>query len=135
MRKIGVVTVIATLALGVSVAQAGGGTVKASNYKFAPKALTITKGSKVTWKWVNGRHTVTFVKGSFNKALNKTHPSVSRTFTTPGTYKYYCTLPQEPGDDGQDRRPIASPRAARAGSRGAIVKSGTAKPETGRPGR
>ena len=74
MRKLGVVTVIATLALGVSVAQAGGGTVKASNYKFAPKALTITKGSKVTWKWVNGRHTVTFVKGSFNKALNKTQP-------------------------------------------------------------
>jgi plastocyanin len=101
MRKLGVVTVIATLALGVSLAQAGGGTVKASNYKFAPKALTITKGSKVTWKWVNGRHTVTFVKGSFNKALNKTHPSVSRTFATPGTYKYYCTFHKSLGMTGK----------------------------------
>jgi plastocyanin len=101
MRKLGIVTVIATLALGVSVAQAGGGTVKASNYKFAPKALTITKGSKVTWKWVNGSHTVTFVKGSFNKSLNKTHPSVSRTFATPGTYKYYCTFHKSLGMTGK----------------------------------
>jgi len=100
MRKLGVVTVIATLALGVSVAQAGGGTVKASNYKFAPKALTITKGSKVTWHWVNGSHTVTFVKGPFNKSLNKANPTRSRTFTTPGTYKYYCSFHRSLGMTG-----------------------------------
>jgi plastocyanin len=101
MRRVGIVTVIATLALGVTVAQAGGGTVKASNYKFAPKALTITKGNKVTWKWVNGRHTVTFVKGSFNKALNKTHPRASRTFKHRGTYKYYCTFHRSLGMKGK----------------------------------
>jgi plastocyanin len=101
MRKIGVVTVIATLALGVGVAQAGGGVVKASNYKFAPKTLTITKGSKVTWNWVNGSHTVTFVKGSFNKALNSTHKSVSRTFANPGTYKYYCSFHRSLGMTGK----------------------------------
>ena len=100
MRRFGAVTVIATLALGVSVAQAGGGTVKASNYKFAPKTLTITHGSKVTWKWVNGSHTVTFVKGTFNKSLNRTHPSVSRTFSTPGTYKYYCSFHRTLGMTG-----------------------------------
>jgi plastocyanin len=101
MRKVGVVTVIATLALGVSVAQAGGGTVKASNYKFAPKTLTITKGSKVTWNWVNGSHTVTFVKGTFNKPLNATHKSVARTFNNPGTYKYYCTFHRSLGMTGK----------------------------------
>jgi plastocyanin len=100
-RRAGTVTVIATLALGVGVAQAGGGTVKASNYKFAPKTLTITKGSKVTWKWVNGSHTVTFVKGSFDKALNKAHPSVSRTFKTAGTYKYYCSFHRTLGMTGK----------------------------------
>jgi len=101
MRRVGIVMVIATLALGVTVAQAGGGTVKASNYKFAPKALTITKGSKVTWKWVNGHHTVTFVKGSFNKALNKRHPRASRTFKHRGTYKYYCTFHRSLGMKGK----------------------------------
>jgi plastocyanin len=101
MRRVGVVTIIAALALGVAVAHAGGGTVNASNYKFAPKALTITKGSKVTWKWVNGRHTVTFVKGSFDKALNKTHPSASRTFKHRGTYRYYCAFHRSLGMKGK----------------------------------
>ena len=101
MRTLGVVTVIATLALGVSVAQAGGGTVKASNYKFAPKALTITKGSKVTWKWVNGSHTVTFVKGSYDKSLSKANPTRSRTFKHRGTYKYYCKFHRSLGMTGK----------------------------------
>jgi plastocyanin len=101
MRKLGVVTVIATLALGVSVAQAGGGTVKGSNFRFAPKTLTITKGSKVTWSWVNGAHTVTFVKGSFNKALNSAHQRVSRTLKNPGTYKYYCRFHRSLGMTGK----------------------------------
>ena len=101
MRRVGLVTVVATLALGVGVAQAGGGTVKASNYKFAPKTLTITKGSKVTWKWVNGSHTVTFVKGSFNKSLNSASRSVSRTFKNPGTYKYYCSFHKTLGMTGK----------------------------------
>jgi plastocyanin len=101
IRTVGVVTVIATLVLGLGVAQAGGGIVKASNYKFAPKALTITKGSRVTWKWVNGSHTVTFVKGSFNKSLNKAHPSVSRAFNTPGTYMYYCSFHRTLGMTGK----------------------------------
>jgi plastocyanin len=101
MRKVGVVTVVATMALGVGVAQAGGGTVKASNYKFAPKTLTITKGSKVTWKWVNGSHTVTFVKGSYNKSLNKANPTRSRTFKNPGTYKYYCSFHRSLGMTGK----------------------------------
>ena len=101
MRRVGIVTVIATLALGVTVAQAGGGTVKASNYKFAPKALTITKGSKVTWHWVNGSHTVTFTKGSFNKSLNRANPTRSRTFKASGTYTYYCRFHRALGMTGK----------------------------------
>jgi plastocyanin len=100
-RRVGVVTIIATMALGVGVAQAGGGTVKASNYQFAPKTLTITKGSKVTWKWVNGSHTVTFVKGSYSKSLNKANPTRSRTFKNAGTYKYYCKFHRTLGMTGK----------------------------------
>jgi len=101
MRKLGIVTAIATLALGIGVAQAGGGTVKASNYKFAPKTLTITKGSRVTWNWVNGSHTVTFVKGTYSKPLNATHKSASRTFNTAGTFKYYCKFHRSLGMTGK----------------------------------
>jgi plastocyanin len=101
MRRLGVVTLVATLALGVSVAQAGGGLVKGSNYRFAPKALTITKGSRVTWSWVDGAHTVTFVKGSFDKPLNSANKQVTRTFKKPGTYKYYCKFHRSLGMKGK----------------------------------
>jgi plastocyanin len=101
LRRMGVVTVIATLALGVGVAQAGGGDVNGSNYKFAPKTLTITKGSKVTWHWVNGSHTVTFVKGSYDKSLNRANPTRSRSFKRRGTFKYYCRFHRSLGMRGK----------------------------------
>ena len=90
VRRMGAITVVAALALGVGVAQAGGAKVSASNYSFKPKTLTIQKGQKVTWKWVNGRHTVTFKQGSFDKTLSKGHPRASRTFKKAGTFKYVC---------------------------------------------
>ena len=101
LRKGGAVTVIATLALGVGVAQAGGGTVKASGVSFNPKTITIQKGQKVTWKWVNGSHTVTFVKGSYDKTLNKGNPTRSRTFKNAGTFKYYCRFHRSLGMTGK----------------------------------
>ena len=101
MRRVGVITLTATLALGVGVAQAGGGTVNASNFSFKPKTITIQKGQKVTWKRVNGRHTVTFVKGSYDKTLNKSHPARSRTFKRIGTFKYYCRFHRALGMRGK----------------------------------
>ena len=81
MRSLGAVTAVAALTLGVGVAQAGGGTVN--------------------WKWVNGRHTVTFVKGSFDKSLNKSHRTRSRTFNTAGTFKYFCRFHRSLGMTGK----------------------------------
>jgi plastocyanin len=90
IRRIGVAAVVATLALGVVVAQAGGASVDGSNYSFKPRTVRIQKGGKVKWHWVNGRHTVTFVKGSYDKILNKRNPTRSRTFKRRGTFRYYC---------------------------------------------
>jgi plastocyanin len=101
MRRAGAVTLAATLVLGVGVAQAGGGTVNASNFKFKPKTITIQKGQKVTWKRVNGRHTVTFVRGSYDKTLNKANPTRSRTFKKAGTFKYYCRFHRSLGMKGK----------------------------------
>jgi plastocyanin len=103
MRRVGAITLAATLALalGVGAAQAGGGTVKASNFNFKPRTITIQKGQKVTWKRVNGRHTVTFVKGSYDKTLNKAHPRRARTFKRRGTFKYYCRFHRALGMRGK----------------------------------
>jgi plastocyanin len=89
-RRIGVVALAATATLAVGVAQAGGARVDASNYAFKPKTLTVKKGDEVVWKWVNGSHTVTFRKGSYDKSLNRAHPRRARTFKRRGTFRYYC---------------------------------------------
>jgi plastocyanin len=102
VRRTGAVTLVATVALGVGAAQAGGGnTVKGSNFNFKPKAIRIEKGEDVHWKWVNGHHTVTFVKGSYDKSLNKSHPRLSRTFKKAGTFKYYCRFHRSLGMKGK----------------------------------
>src|SRR3954451_23744964 len=100
MRRVGAVTAVVTIALGVGVAQAGP-TVNASNYSFKPKTITIQKGQTVTWKWVNGSHTVTFVKGSYSKSLNKANPTRTRTFKNAGTFKYYCSIHRSLGMTGK----------------------------------
>jgi plastocyanin len=100
VRTLVIVTALAALVLGIAVAQAGGA-VKASNYVFKPRTMTIHKGDSVKWKWVNGRHTVTFVKGSFDKSLNANHPKRTRTFKRRGTFKYYCRFHRSLGMKGK----------------------------------
>jgi len=101
VRRIGGVSLIASLVLGIGVAQAGGAAVSASNYSFKPKTVTIQKGQIVTWKWVNGSHTITFVKGAYDKTLNKANPTRSRVFKRAGTFKYYCRFHRTFGMTGK----------------------------------
>jgi plastocyanin len=89
-RRIGAITLVATLALAVGAASAGGERVRASNFNFKPGKITIQKGQKVTWKRIEGRHTVTLKNGSFDKVLSKSHPRRSLRFTKRGTFRYYC---------------------------------------------
>jgi plastocyanin len=93
----------AVLVLGLAVGTASGGsgkTVKASNFKFSPKTITINKGGRVTWQNVEGTHTVTFKNGSYDKTISG-HKSVSRRFTHSGTYRYVCTLHIRQGMKGK----------------------------------
>jgi plastocyanin len=101
VRRTGAVALIASVVLGVGVAEAGGGTVKGSNFSFKPRTVTIQKGQKVTWKWVKGRHTITFVKGSYDKKLNRAHAKRTRTFKRRGTFKYYCRFHRALGMRGK----------------------------------
>jgi plastocyanin len=61
------------------------------SWSYDPPTLTVNVGDKVTWK-NNGEdvHTVTSDDGSFDSGDIKAGASWSYTFTTPGTYTYYC---------------------------------------------
>jgi plastocyanin len=90
-RRALVLATTTTLAFGLAVSHAsGGGTkVRAVNFAFKPKAVTIQKGARVTWKNVQGKHTVTFRNGSFDRVISGDE-HVSRKFRHRGTFRYIC---------------------------------------------
>jgi len=67
------------------------GTLTMSGYRWQPKTESVAKGAKVTWKAVQGKHTVTAWKGPWTKdATINQGQSTSFTFTKAGTYKFRC---------------------------------------------
>ncbi len=69
-------------------------TISIDNFTFAPATLTVKAGGSV--RWVNRDdipHAIASATGAFTKsnALD-TDDTFSFTFTTPGTYKYFCYL-------------------------------------------
>ena len=83
------------LASGVLLAAAGDpATVPIDNFTFNPATLTVKAGTTVSW--INKDdipHAIASATGAFakSKALD-TDDTYSFTFTTPGTYKYFCYL-------------------------------------------
>jgi plastocyanin len=69
--------------------------VAIQNYAFAPAALTVPVGTKVTWTNDDtAPHTVTISSGpvTFSSPSLQKGDTYSFTFTTPGTYSYYCAV-------------------------------------------
>ena len=61
---------------------------------YSPSTITVVVGVNNTVTWVNtddAPHTVTASDGSFNSGNLNGGQSWSHTFTTPGTYPYYCS--------------------------------------------
>ena len=82
------------LAASVLFARADGPTssVSIDNFSFGPQTLTVKAGSTVTWTNKDDiPHGIASDNNAFakSKALD-TDDSYSFTFTTPGTYKYFC---------------------------------------------
>ena len=96
-----VVAAVATLAIVAVPATGAGTTVKAKNFKFVAKTVTIQKGSKVTWKDAEGRHTVTFKDLAFDKVISANKPTVSKTFRQTGTFRYFCRFHKQLGMRGK----------------------------------
>ena len=67
-------------------------TVRIDNFTFSPQQLTVKAGTTVTWTNADDiPHTVTSLPAFRSKALD-TDDKFSFTFTTPGTYNYFCGL-------------------------------------------
>ena len=70
-------------------------TVMIMNYAYSPASLSVAVGDTVTWTNMDtAPHTVTVTSGpvQFNSGNLQKGQSYSYTFTTAGTYKYYCAV-------------------------------------------
>ena len=67
--------------------------VTIDNFTFNPQRLTIKTGSTVTWTNKDDiPHALASVGALFRSKALDTDDNYSFTFTTPGTYQYFCSL-------------------------------------------
>jgi len=67
--------------------------ISIDNFTFTPARLTVPAGTKVVW--VNHDdvpHTVVSNTRAFKSPALHTHDRFEHTFTTPGTYPYFCSI-------------------------------------------
>jgi plastocyanin len=67
--------------------------VAIDNFTFKPQQVTVKAGDTVVW--TNGDdipHTATSTTRAFNSKALDTNESFSFTFTTPGSFSYFCAL-------------------------------------------
>jgi amicyanin len=94
-RFLGAALVGAALAAGglAPVLAGADATAKIDNFTFAPGNLTVKAGTTVTW--INEDdipHTVVATNKAFRSKALDTDDKFSFTFTTPGSYEYFCSL-------------------------------------------
>jgi amicyanin len=74
-------------------AAAASATVHIDNFAFTPREIIVAPGAAVTW--VNRDdipHNVVASNKAFRSKVMDTDQDYSFTFTTPGTYEYFCAL-------------------------------------------
>ena len=79
----------------VSVAINSGSALNTTSTYFSPPTITVVIGVNNTVIWTNddsAEHTVTATNNDFNSGLIEPGQSFTYTFTTPGTFTYYCTI-------------------------------------------
>lgn len=80
---------------GGSVSSSKAVTVDVKNFSFNPQNLTISTGTKVTWKFEDSAdHNVTANDGTFKSTDLNDNKTFSYTFNKAGTYSYICTIHQ-----------------------------------------
>jgi plastocyanin len=95
-RKAGIAAVLALVLAGAAplpAAPAQDAEVHIENFAFAPQRLTVKAGATVTWISDDDiPHTVASSTKLFKSKALDTNDRFSFTFTTPGTYEYFCSL-------------------------------------------
>jgi amicyanin len=72
---------------------AGGSPVAIDNFTFTPQNLTVKAGTTVTWTNKDDiPHGIAATNKAFKSAAMDTDDGYSFTFTTPGTYEYFCYI-------------------------------------------
>ncbi len=98
-RKICVATALAAAILATAAtfaaasAQSANTEVKIDQFAFAPQRVTVKAGTTVTW--INDDdipHTVASSTKLFKSKPLDTEDKFSFTFTTPGSYEYFCSI-------------------------------------------
>lgn len=80
-------------ALCAAPAAAGTANVVMKNFDFSPMAITISAGTTVTWKNLDGEpHTVVSADGLFRSGALDENDTYSFRFDKPGVYKYVCSI-------------------------------------------
>jgi plastocyanin len=72
--------------------------VSAVDFEFNPDDITIDAGDTVEWEFSGNDHTVTSIgSGPLDSGTQSDGSTFSHTFTTAGTYQYYCTIHGDAG--------------------------------------
>jgi plastocyanin len=95
----GLLGLLAGIAVTAAPIGAQDSAVKMDNFTFAPERVTVKAGATVTWTNDDDiPHTVVSTSKAFRSQALDTHDAFSFTFTTAGTYAYFCSLhPQMTG--------------------------------------
>ncbi|HEV8241883.1 MAG TPA: Calx-beta domain-containing protein [Thermoanaerobaculia bacterium] len=95
-------------------------TINGGATAFSPATITIAVGQPVCWTWNTGgtSHNIKADDGSFTTGQPASTTTFQRTFTTPGTYGYYCQVHGSPT----------------GGMRGTVVVQGEGDPDGGGSG-
>ena len=71
----------------------GGPAVSIENFNIVPATITVAPGTTVVWtNHDDVEHTVTASDNSFSSPAIQTDGQFSYTFSTPGTYAYFCAI-------------------------------------------
>ena len=80
-------------ALPAAPAQAADSVVLIDQFTFTPQRITVKAGATVTWTNEDDvPHTIASSSKLFKSKALDTGDKFSFTFTTPGTYEYFCSL-------------------------------------------
>jgi plastocyanin len=74
-------------------ARAGETVIAIQNFMFSPTATTISAGTTVRWKNLDGEpHTVRSIDATFKSDALDQNDSFAFKFDKPGTYRYVCSI-------------------------------------------